>query len=585
MRRPGWCGRLVLLVSVALCGCAGQRLGGQDRPAHAMYPSGAVAADAWEASEAGAEMLRRGGNAVDAGVASSFTLSVVRPYSCGIGGGGFMLLYLRPEAGGAPVMRAINYREVAPGAMGPDYFEGKPEGASERGGASVGVPGTVAGLLHALERYGTMDRATVLAPAIRAARDGFIADEHFVRSASEIVSWYRAAPGRTERFPFVWERYLKRGTVAQGDRIRVPEQAVALELIRERGVAGFYEGPVASAVVDAVRRTGGDLTLDDLRSYRVVDGAPLLGSFGGRTMLTMPPPSSGGITMQQAMGIIERAGGFGGASLDDPAYAHRLVEGLKHAFADRARWLGDPAYVEVPVGPLLDPAYLGSRAAMFDPDRTLATDAYGTASVPVEDGGTSHVSVVDRFGNAVACTETINLRFGSMVGVAPFGIVLNDEMDDFLSRRGTVNAFGLTQSERNLPAPGKRPLSSMSPMIVLDGPDPSSASVEVVAGASGGPRIITGTLQVVLNVLVHGMSAFDAVAAARVHHQWQPDAVFLEPSLRGTPIESGLAARGHEIRERPEIGVVQVIRRARVDGVQVWDAASDPRKGGRPAGH
>ncbi len=558
-----------------------------------------VAADHAVASGAGAEMLRRGGNAVDAAVATSFALSVVRPFSCGIGGGGFMVCYFS-DAGLADQARlgrdpprtvAINYREVAPASVGPDFYE-RPEneGASERGGRSIGVPGTVAGLLHALAAYGTLDRATVLAPAIRAAEEGFLVDLAYMEMAAELIEDFESSPDWKTRFPFVWGRMLNEGRVGEGDRIRLPEQAEALRLIARGGADAFYSGPIARAIVASAGEDGGVLTLIDLAGYRVAEVEPLRFEFAGRELLTMPPPSSGGVAMGQALGIYQRLGAPDRRTL---AGFHGLVESFKHAFADRAEWLGDPGFVEVPAGRLLAGEYLDARSTAIDPERALSPERYGTRdasraapAVGPNDGGTSHISVVDAAGNAVACTETINLEFGSLVAVEAWGFLLNDEMDDFTTVRGRPNAFGLIQGERNSPAPGKRPLSSMTPTIVVG----ADGGVEVVAGASGGPRIITATAQAILACVLEGAGADEAVARPRWHHQWMPDVLRVEEcwlgagveGFRGDELRERLAGQGHQLAITDDVGVVQLIRRARAGSG--WEAACDPRKGGRPAG-
>ena len=560
-----------------------------------VFAHAAVAADHRLASEAGLEILRQGGNAVDAAVATSFALSVVRPYSCGIGGGGFMVVHLKDGPGvgaSGPLTTTINYRETGIAAARAEYFEGIADpDAATHGGRAVCVPGHVAGMLHALQRYGTMDRAAVLAPAIRLAAEGYAADAHYVASSQEVIQWLRGGPGRIERFGFLWTRLLKEGGVTIGDRIEVPEQGAALRLIAAEGADGFYRGPVARAIVEAVRADGGEMTLEDLASYAVEERPPLRTTFRGRTVLTMGPPSSGGIVLAQVLGILEAKGdafeGFvrRGASEGghgSAGYIHLVTEASKHAFADRARWMGDPNFVRVPTRALLDPAYLRQRAGMIEAGRTLAMEAYGTSEPPPDDAGTSHLCVVDAKGNAVACTETINLVFGSLTGVAAYGFILNDEMDDFLARRGRANAFGLDHADLNRPEAGKRPLSCMTPTIVLDGEDEGAAGrVVLLAGGSGGPRIISGTIQVALNVLAFDMPAGEALARPRFHHQWHPDVLGLEDGLTGTGVEGELRALGHATERRQPVGAVQIIR-ATEGG---WQAGSDRRKGGVPAGY
>ncbi len=543
-----------------------------------VWRGGVVAADHELASLAGERMLELGGNAVDAAVATGFCLSVVRPYSSGLGGGGFMVLYVKDPESGTARSIAIDFRETAPAAVGPDYFEKLDADsiATRYSGDAVGVPGMVAGLLHALDHYGTLDRATVLQPAIDAATDGFLADAHYVQAAGKVADWIERASFDKKKNRFLYRTFLAKGGVAEGDRIKNPEQAEALMLIRDGGARGFYEGPLAEGIARTVQGAGGSMTVDDLRSYEVDISNPLIGTFRERSVITMPPPSSGGIAIQQILGMLEHRE-VDPATLDpmSSAYVHTVVEAMKHAFADRAEWLGDDRFVDVPIERLLREDYLREKAIMFNPRRTALQEDYGSREAPADDHGTSHYSVVDGNGNAVACSETINLNFGSRLVVDGFGFCLNNEMDDFLTRRGTVNAFGLQQSERNLPEPGKRPLSSMSPTIILN-----RGEVEVVAGGSGGPRIISSTLQAILNVLLFDMSAEEAVEAPRFHHQWSPDKLYLERGLRGQDVAQGLFGKGHTPKPREQIGVVQLIRK-KADGYQ---AASDPRKGGVPHG-
>ncbi|MCC5786190.1 MAG: gamma-glutamyltransferase [Phycisphaerales bacterium] len=555
------------------------------QPKHAAsFSNGAVAADHRAASEAGAEMLRQGGNAVDAAVAASFCLSVVRPHSCGIGGGGFMVIFVPADERGVERRVVINYREVAPGAVGPEYYTGLDVAdGSTFGVHASGVPGTVAGLLHALEHFGTMDRREVLAPAIRAAEEGFIADANHIEAMENIRGKIEDDPARLAMLGDLWERLYKSGEMRIGDRVQNPEQARALRLIAERGAGAFYRGDIADAIVGVMEEGGGPITREDLASYRVRRGEPLRGSFMGHELLTMPPPSSGGIAMIQIFGILERT--LDGVELPargSPLYTHLLTEAMKHAFADRAEWLADDAFVEVPVARLTSPAYIAELASRVDPERTL-DDLFAYGSVTPENaqenagGGTSHLSVVDSSGMAVACTETINLIGGSLVAVPGFGFLMNNEMDDFTTVPGAPNAFGLRQSDRNLPEPGKRPLSSMSPTIVL-----MDGRVVMVAGASGGPRIISGTSQVVLNALLFGMRAQRGVEAPRVHHQWTPDRLQFEPGSETRALRRAMRGFGHSTDETGTVGVVQAIY---VDKHGWKHAASDPRKGGRPAGH
>ncbi len=562
-----------VLFSIFGCASAPQRVSDPIVHADGVYAQGVVAADHAIASDAGAQMLALGGNAVDAAVATSFTLSVVRPYSCGIGGGGFMLIHLPDDPTHGYVHTAINYREQA--FVDPDYYErtGK---SSTVGGAAVAIPGSVAGLLHALESFGTLDRATVLAPAIAAAREGFIVDEHYMIMIEPLLEDFRNDPSMTTRFPLLWTHFLREGQVRKGDRITNPMQALALERIATHGLDGFYDGPVADAIISAIAASEGDMTRAQLASYTLEERTPLVREINGNTFVAMPPPSSGGITMLQILMILDALS----YPFDQPAMsiekAQMLAEASKHAFADRSRYLADPNFIEIPIDDLLDLSIIHERAQLIT-DKIHPPAFYGTPNLIPHDGGTSHASIVDPFGGAVAMTETINLTFGSLVGVDEYGFFLNNEMDDFTTRRGQPNAFGLVQSDRNLPEPGKRPLSSMSPTIVIN----NDGQVLAVAGASGGPRIISGTMQALLNAL-GGMDAYPAVASPRLHHQWLPDALYAEPGLM--PMLSRRAAQGdwNEVRVRRDIGNVQLIKRD--PNGRGWQSASDPRKGGTPSG-
>lgn len=547
-----------------------------------VYRHAAVAADHPVASQAGLEILRQGGNAVDAAVATSFCLSVVRPYSCGIGGGGFMVIVMPARDGKAARTVAINYRETAPAAIGPEYFASLDDSTTSRVGPhAVGVPGTVAGLCHALERYGRLSLPEVLAPAIRAAETGFPVDANFIKAVNEFQDALSRKPQlRTLADPLL-QQFTAERPLQPGDIVKNPRQAEALRLIAAHGPQAFYQGEIAQAVVSTINSLGGPMTLDDLRSFNVVETAPLTGEFQGYQIVAMPLPSSGGVAMQQVFGILEsHANVLRRTQHNDPSYIHLVTEAMKHAFADRAEWLADPAFVAVPIEQLCDPAYHARLANRIEPDCTHEPFQYGsivTADQPLPlDGGTSHFSIIDADGMAVACTETINLSFGSLVVVPEFGFALNNEMDDFTTQPGEPNAFGLRQSIRNLPEPGKRPLSSMSPTIVM-----RDGQVVLVAGGSGGPRIITATTQCILNCLLFDMTPQEAVAAPRFHHQWLPNVLQFEESWNDRAAIEAMSERGHATGSLSGEAAVQVIR-VTDDGIR---AASDPRKGGAPAGY
>jgi len=560
-----------LLVFVALgwqfpCG-EPSRAQGEDLPFAARFEKGVVAADHPLASEAGAEMLRQGGNVVDAAVATSFALSVTRPASCGIGGGGFMLIW------NAKTRKAIalDYRERAPLAATANMFADNPE-SSRLGGKAVAVPGTVAGLCFALKEYGTLDLATVLAPAIAFATDGFPLDEHDVEIQAVQEKISRSQPNGRRGIADL-SGYRRSGA-------RSP-QLQALLALAAKGPDEFYKGEIARRIVVSVYETGGILTKEDLAETQPVVREPLRGSFGPWDVLTMPPPSSGGIAILETLGILAAYDAqhpdqrLASLKRNSPAAVHRVTEALKHAFADRAEFLGDPDFVDVPVAKILDPDRLARLAKKIDSSNTHPSEAYGRFESP-RDAGTSHFSVMDRDGNAVACTETINLSYGSHVKVPIYGIVLNNEMDDFTSIPGKPNAFGLIQSAQNAIAPRKKPLSSMSPTFVFVRGEPNPVAA---IGASGGPRIITTTLQILLNTTVFDRLPEDAVEAPRFHHQWMPDELLLEPELfRRTSAE--LMLFGHATKRQDALAVGQLTCR-RKDGL--W-GVSDFRKGGRPAG-
>ncbi|MCA9074579.1 MAG: gamma-glutamyltransferase [Planctomycetaceae bacterium] len=545
------------------------------------FPSAGVAADHPLASEAGAAMLRRGGNVIDAAVATSFALSVVRPESCGIGGGGFLVYW---DAAKQQAV-AIDYRERAPAAASRDMYLGE-DGrsadplASRVGGLAVAVPGEVAGLCWVRKEYGTLDLPTVLAPAIRLAREGFAVDETFVEAQRQVLADFARHTDYAKRFTALHKLYLNEGKpYAVGDRFHSP-LAEVLELIAEQGAAGFHEAPVAEALVAEVKQSGGIITTDDLAFQQPVVREPVRGTFDGYNVISMPPPSSGGIAIIETLNMLkayerehpqESLTQFGH---NDPQSVHLVTEAFKHAFADRAEFLGDTDFAEVPVARLIDPAYAARLAAKIDLSTTQPLEAYGRFA-PVEDGGTSHFCVIDREGNAVACTETINTLFGSYVVEPTYGIVLNNEMDDFAAVPGQPNAFGLIQSEANAVTPGKKPLSSMSPTILV-----KDGKAELVAGASGGPRIITSTLQVLLNVTRFGQTVEQAVTSPRFHHQWLPETLFAEPELLPS-LKSQLETRGHVVKHREKLAATQAASRT-AGGVS---GASDPRKGGRPAGY
>ena len=529
-----------------------------------------VAADHPDASRAGLAILQRGGNAVDAAVATSFALAVVRPESCGLGGGGFMVIH-RP--GLSPV--ALDYREQAPAALNINLFRDEngilvPE-RIRRGALSVGIPGTVRGLCYAHEKYGSgkLTLAEVMEPARQLAANWVIADEHLLAAIKGFLA--RKEQGAIAPFE---ENLLqaigflgneKRSVVLQMPLVRVIDQ------IANKGPGAFYRGDIADEIVSTIRRFGGVMSHADLANYNVREFTPLQFDAFGYQYLAMPPPSSGGAVIGAAFNLLAALGLQPGQPVND----HLLAETLKVAFADRAQFLGDrsPAVLR-DVERMLDAERAQELARRINPKRASPASAWGNIAT-TNDGGTSHHSVIDRHGMAVACTESINLEFGSRIRIPGYGIVLNNTLDDFALDTTTPNAFGLRQSERNLLRPGARPLSSMSPLIVL-----KDGKVRLVAGASGGPRIISSTLQTALRVLIENKPIAEAVATPRLHHQWLPEKLYVQP-FRPVDQLNALRRYGHTLQTRRDIGHVQAIERL-PDGT--LRAACDPLKGGRPAG-
>ena len=567
--------RALLLLSVATCaGTIGGRAAEPDWLVTGR--NGVVASDSEYASRAGLEILQAGGNAIDAAVAVSFTLAVTRPYSTGLGGGGFLIAYFHDGR-----IFVQDFRETAPAAATRDMFapgSGAPPGSpppSRYGHLAVAVPGLLAGRCEALAQHGTLPLDRVIAPAIRLAESGFVIDQHYFDSSADVRAAYDRYPKLKESCPYVYRTHLGSGKLLPvGKKLVQPELARLLTEIARHGPEFFYRGPVAKAIAREMKRHGGILTEADLAAYQVRERKPLLSTYRSYGLIGMPPPSSGGIALAEALNILEAVGFAEVRQQDAGLAAHFQVEALKHAFADRARWLGDDDFVAVPTTQLTSKAYARTLAAQLRPSTKSDPASYGRMVVP-DDAGTSHFCVVDRLGNVVSSTETINTSFGSLAAVAEWGLIFNNEMDDFLSKPGKPNAYGLIQSPNNSIAPGKRPLSSMTPIIVVKDGSPC-----LLLGASGGPRIISSVLNVLLNVTDSALSLEQAMMTPRPHHQWQPDLVYFD-SNPPAELERALGQRGHRISERRKTGIVQAILRTE----QGWSGASDPRKGGKPAGY
>lgn len=507
---------------------------------------------------AGTEILAQGGNATDATIAAVAASGVVHPVSCGIGGGGFMLVY----DGGARMAHVLDYRETAPADAVPARFLDRGLTRIDTGPLSVGVPGEPAGLVAAHRRFGSLPMATILSPAIRYARDGFEIDAHLADAIAEERELLRGDP--TLAATFLRPDGAPRTT---GERLRQPELAASLDLLATEGSAPFYEGAVARAIAAAAGADGGLLRAADLAAYRVRWREPLIGAYRDRTVFTMPPPGSGGIVLE-ALNVLSgfdlRALGFA-----SPAYLHLLAETMKAVFEDRARYYGDPEFAAVPVARLLSASHAAEIRARLS--STRARDAMGK---PAADAGTAHVSVVDGAGNAVAATTTINTAFGAGITAPGTGIILNNQLADFSLRSGATNVFGLLATDANVIAPGKRPLSSMSPTVVVRGRSP-----EIVIGGSGGPTIITATLQTLLALIDFGLDPAAATRAPLVHHQGAPPVLLVEPGIPAA-IRTSLTQLGHQVREVDSLGSVSVVRVA----AGVAAGAGAVRKGGAGAG-
>lgn len=485
---------------------------------------GMVVAQERISAQVGADILRRGGNAVDAAVATGFAMAVTYPRAGNIGGGGFMVIHSVERNEDI----AIDYRETAPAATTAQIFlgaDGKPDPAKSRdSGLGIGVPGTVAGLALALEKYGSgkFTLAQLLDPAIVLARDGFIVTDDI---ADTLPGWYR----RLARWPSSAKVFAKPdGTpFGEGDRLVQSDLADTLASVAAQGPRGFYEGPVAERIAKAVSDAGGIMTPTDLKAYQAVIRTPVRGTYRGYDIVSMPLPSSGGVVLVESLNILE---GFQLADLKQgsPASLHLLIEAMKRAYADRARYLGDPAFVNAPIETLTAKNYAAKLRASISTDHaTPSKEIVSVPPAPREGSNTTHFSVVDGSGNAVSNTYTLNFSYGVGLVADGTGVLLNNELDDFTAAVGTANAYGLVGYEPNLPGPGKRPLSSMSPTIVLRAGKPV-----LVTGSPGGSLIISTVLQVIVNVLDYRMDVAAAVAAPRLHHQWLPDEVRVE---RGFP--------------------------------------------------
>ncbi|MFK3819930.1 gamma-glutamyltransferase [Pseudomonas sp. NPDC089407] len=518
---------------------------------------GAVAAPDQYGAQVAADILKKGGNAVDAAVATAFTLAVTYPEAGNIGGGGFMTLFVD----GKPYF--LDYREVAPKAATRNmYLDDKGEvieNLSLVGVRAAGVPGTVMGLWEAHQKFGKLPWSELLTPAIGYAKNGFKVAEKQYQYRNDAQGMFKTATNFNDYF----------GNMKVGELFKQPEMAQTLERIADKGVSEFYQGKTADLLVAQMQADKGLITKEDLKDYKAVWREPMAVSWRGNVVYTAPPPSSGGVALAQLLGIKEdRAADFKGVAHNSAQYIHLLAEIEKRVFADRADYLGDPAFTQVPVDKLVAKDYLAKRAAQVNPKAISDTDKVKPGLEPHQ---TTHFSIVDKQGNAVSNTYTLNLDYGSGVVVKGAGFLLNDEMDDFSAKPGAANAFGVVGGDANAIEPGKRMLSSMSPSLMT-----RDGKVELVIGTPGGSRIFTSIFQVMNNLYDYGMPLDKAVAAQRVHHQLLPkDTIYFDSYAPLTgPVADGLKKMGYVLEDQGwEMGDIQAIR---VDGGKL-ETASDPR--------
>jgi len=527
------------------------------------------------ASKIGVDILKRGGNAVDAAVAMGFALEVTYPYAGNIGGGGFMVLHLKDGKN-----TSIDYREKAPLAATRNMFQDSSgnyiPALSQSGAASAGVPGTVAGLIYALKNYGTMPLRDVIQPAIDLAKNGWPLDFNTAESFKNYLIDF-------QKFPSSYKIFSKNGKpYEEGEIFKQPDLAHTLELIESNGTDGFYKGEVADLLIKQIKSLGGYITREDLDKYKPVERTPAEGTYRGYHIISMPPSSSGGIALIEALNILEnyqlKKEDWGSSQ-----YIHRLVETMKYVFADRTFFLGDEDYVHVPKKGLLSKEYAKSIFNKIEKENNIAVPSSeikaGNPSKYIESNETTHFSVYDQYGNAVSNTYTINSAYGSRIVVDGAGFLLNNEMDDFSSKIGAANQFGLIGSISNSIEPGKRPLSSMTPTIVLKNDKPY-----IIVGSPGGSRIITVVLQVIINCLDFGMNIQDAIDAPRIHHQWIPDKIYYENFSLIKDTKENLEKTGYKFEDvNQNFGILGLAEGILIDDNIIY-GASDSRGEGSALG-
>lgn len=532
---------------------------------------GMVVSESEYATQAGLEVLKEGGNAVDAAVTVGFTMAVTYPRAGNLGGGGFMLIYLS----GPKEAAAIDYREKAPEAARREMYLDKKGGVDEEKSRhsiiSIGVPGTVAGLALALEKYGTIPLERALRPAIELAENGFPADEELLRSLSEAKDGMRAYPESMSIF-------FKEGggDYAPGELLKQKDLAWSMREIAESGPDAFYKGAITKKITGFMKEEHGLISEKDLRSYKPVLRKPVRGSYRGYEIYSMPPPSSGGVLLIEMLNLLELfpLGTYGHNSART---VHVIAECMKLAYADRSVYLGDPDFSDVPVSGLTSKEYARSLQSKIDPERATPSERISPGEPTLREGGnTTHFSVIDKWGNAVSNTYTLNFSYGSRITVPGTGILLNNEMDDFSITPGVPNAYGLTGGDYNAIAPGKRMLSSMAPTIVLKDGKPF-----LITGSPGGSLIITTVLQIITNVIDFGMNISEATDAVRVHHQWLPDELRVEKGLGDDTIRL-LSAMGYKVVTGDTMGSAQSIMKI---GNFLFGATDPRRPGGLAEGY
>lgn len=526
--------------------------------------NGMVASQEKIATQIGVEILKQGGNAVDAAVAVGFALAVTHPQAGNLGGGGFMLIHTTQKK----LTTAIDYREKAPSQAHKNMFldeQGKVNQQLSRfHGLAIGVPGSVAGLEYALMNYGTMPLESVITPAIKLAQNGFTI-------SYELANSLKKAQTRLSRWSDTKDIFLKANghSYQAGDKLIQPELAQTLKQIAKEGKNGFYQGYIAQQIANSVQGAGGIMTIDDLANYQVIERKAISTDYRGYQVFSMPPPSSGGVHIAQILNTLENfpLSQLGHNTADT---IHLMAEVMKFAYADRSQYLGDPDFYPVPVAKLTDKDYAKQLAENISlnkvtPSKDIAAGQYLVKESPQ----TTHYSIIDKWGNAVSNTYTLNFSYGSGLVAKGTGILLNNQMDDFSAKAGVPNAYGLIGAEANAVAANKRPLSSMSPTIVLKDNQPW-----LITGSPGGSRIISTSVQILLNTIEHGLNVAEATHAPRIHHQWLPDELRVENHLNKDTIRL-LQAKGHKVKIKAAMGATQTIMRTDA-GLY---GASDPRKG------